>query len=528
MYSANGPQRGPDANSAAQNQSHSISDGARLRHENQSANSAGMSNRFILSAVVLSLSVAGGVCLAQEDDPDATPMDQVVPVADPVEEAPDAVAEQELSDDEQLLVEFGRYKELMDQEVYDEADTAAKRVVELAIRLKGPASMDTARALTNLGIVQHRNGDFEAAQQNFESAVDIIEEEKDRLDEALVNPLKGLGAAQLEAGLPGKAAATFQRAVHLTHVNEGPHNIDQVEILESLAETNLRLGALDQAKQVNDQIYAINVKHYNDSSESMIPALMRRAAWQHRAGFINDERATYRRVIRIIESTAGKEDLSLIEPLTKLGHSFFFVDVSGSEGYGQQSVATGEIYFRRALRIAEEHPEADWKMIAQSRIALGDYYMYEGNHARARKIYATAWQWLSEDDDRLEFREQALGQPVPLRQGVLPRYAGSTERSDAGATDDDLRRGTITVTYSISARGRVSDLKVVEADPPEFEEIQRGVQRELRRRLYRPRFEDAQAVSSPNNFLSHTFFYRQSELDTIRSPSDTAEDTEES
>ncbi len=490
--------------------------------------SARMSVRTVIYTTLISVCTAGLDCRAQTQDADATPLDQVVPVADPAEQAEAATIDPEMSDEERLLLEFERYKNLMDQEVYDEADTAAKRVVQLAIQLKGPASMDTARALTNLGIVQHRSGDYEAAQQNFESAVEIIEDQQDRLDEALVNPLKGLGAAQLEAGLPVKAANSFQRAVHITHVNEGPHNLDQVEILESLAETNLRLGALDRAKQINDQIYAISVKHYDDTAESLVPALMRRAAWQHRAGFINDERATYRRVIRIIESASGKDDLSLIEPLTKLGHSFFFVDVSGAEGYGQQSVATGEIYFRRALRIAEDNPDADWQTVADTRIALGDYYMFEGNHARARKIYATAWHWLSEDESRIEFREEALGQPVPLRQGMLPQYAGDTDLGDSVASEDDLRRGKITVTFSISARGRVSNLKIVEAEPPEFEEIQHGVQRELRRRLYRPRFEDAQAVSSPNNVLSHSFFYRQSELDAIRSPSDAAEATEQS
>ena len=105
-----------------------------------------------------------------------------------------------MSPKEKLLYEFENYKRLMSEGVYDEADSAAKRIVTLAIQVSGPTSAETAKALTNLGIVQHRNKQFDAAQQNFESAIEIIEDNEDRLNSRLVNPLKGLGAAQLEGG----------------------------------------------------------------------------------------------------------------------------------------------------------------------------------------------------------------------------------------------------------------------------------------------------------------------------------------
>ncbi len=463
----------------------------------------------------------------QAQSQDRSLLDQVVPVADDATDDFEAAAVPQLSDAELLMQEYELYKQLMDDKVFDEADSVAKRVIELAIRVKGPKSLDTARALTNLGIVQHRTRQYEAAQQNFESAIEIIEDQQDdRLTADLVNPLKGLGAAQLESGRADLAVDSFYRAVHITHVNEGPHNVDQLELLESLAETNLRLGALDKAKQVHDQIYALNLKHHNDEALEIVPSLMRRAAWQHRAGFINDERATYRHVIRIIESDAGKDDLRLIEPLTNLGQSFFYVDLSGA-GYSQQSVTNGEIYFRRALRIAEKSPQSNWQTVAKSRLALGDYYMFDGNHSRARKVYLTAWDWLSEDESRFDYREQLLGQPVPLRETPLPRYAGPTDQNEPVEKTDNMQRGTITMTYNISARGRVSDLKIIEADPPEFEQIQLTIQREMRRRVYRPRFEDARAVESPNQLLTHTFLYRQSDLDAVLAAPEAA-DTDDS
>ena len=99
----------------------------------------------------------------------------------------------------------------------------------------------------------------------------------------LINPLKGLGAAQLANGRPDQAVQTFGRAVHVTHVNEGPHNVDQIELLESLAETNLILGEVDQARDVHELIYNLNERHYRANMLDLVPSLMRRARWQQLA-----------------------------------------------------------------------------------------------------------------------------------------------------------------------------------------------------------------------------------------------------
>ena len=267
---------------------------------------------------------------------DFVPEGQIVPVA---EEGIDDEAEGDVIDgddyvipeatpEETLASEFDLFKELMKDKVFDEADTVAKRVVELAIELHGPQSNEFAKALTNLAIVQFQTEQYDAAQQNFESAIEIIEDNEDRLNAQLVNPLKGLGAAQLESGRPDLATKTFRRAVHVTHVNEGPHNLDQLELLESLAETHLRMGDMDAAKDAQDTIYSINIRAHELDTPALVPSLMRRAEWQHRAGFIFDERATFRRAIRIIEEYYGKDSLELIEPLIMLGRSFFYGDSS--------------------------------------------------------------------------------------------------------------------------------------------------------------------------------------------------------
>lgn len=476
----------------------------------------------VIGAVLLL--IATGLNAQDESDNDAmaAPLDQVVPVANEVIESVDEFAVAEPSDHERLIMQFQKYKQLMNDGVYDEADSIAKLVVELAIRVAGPTSTDTAKALTNLGIVQHRTKQYDSAQQNYQSAIEIIEDNEDRLSRQLINPLKGLGAAQLDSGRPDLASGTFRRAVHITHVNDGPHNLGQVDILESLAEASLRLGTLDTAKEVQDVIYALNLRYYAKNSLELVPALMKRALWQHRAGLVYDERTTYRRVIRIIEESANNISLDLVEPLTKLGQSFFYIDASGTNTYQSVSMTTGEIYFKRALRIAQSHPDSNWQIVADATLALADYYMYQGNEQRARKVYRNAWDLMSEEEQRLDYRYESLEQLVTLKERPIPQYVNEQDLDTNAQSEDLVLTGLITVSYTVTTRGRATDLKIVEAVPPDFVDMLRLVQREMRRRIFRPRFEESGPVESPNQLLIHRFFYKQSDLDAIRSETESA------
>lgn len=460
-----------------------------------------------ISSLALIL-IAAPALYAQDEE-------QIVPVAEQGIE--DDYSVPEATPEDKLAAEFDLFKQLMKENVFDEADTVAKRVVELAIQTRGPQSNEFAKALTNLAIVQFQTEQYDAAQQNFESAIEIIEDNEDRLNAQLVNPLKGLGAAQLESGRPDLATRTFRRAVHVTHVNEGPHNLDQLVLLESIAETHVRMGDLESAKETQDTIYAINVREYELDTPELVPSLLRRAEWQHKAGFIFDERATYRRAIRIIEQHNGRDSLELIEPLILLGRSYFYLDASGQISFHDSSMSSGEIYFRRATRIAEEHPETNWQVVAQAQLALGDYYMYNNNPQRGRQVYRDAWGLLTEQEGGLDVRRLQLEQVVPLKQNKLPLYVSSDEDTQApDEKENPLLQGSISISYTVSTRGRASDLRMIEAQPPEFERMISLVQREVRRRIYRPRLEDGEVVETPDLILVHKYFYRQSDLDAAR------------
>ncbi len=491
-------------------------------------------NKNLSYAAFVALLLMPPYAAAQDEAPIAdeaeSPLDQTVPVAEldqvvPVaeEEAPqssDAGAEPALADEEQLLQEFSRYRKLISNGTLDEADIAAKRIVEMAIRVYGPRSRETASALNNLGIVQHSNGQYGAAIQNFTSAIEIIEFAEDRLNNALINPLKGLGAAQLNSGRPDQAQQTFTRAAHITHVNDGPHNLGQVEILESIAEAHIRMGDTKGARDILDRIHIVNVKYYEKDPLGLLPSLMSRASWQHRAGYYAEERATYRRAIRIIEATEGKNDPMLVEPLRRLGESFYFVDLNMASPQQQGLISSGEMYFKRAARIAEKSEDMDWQESTTSRIALGDYYTFIEAQNRSRSIYRETWEYLSTGEDRIAYRSALFSDPVAIREEPLPLVSeGSAIRE---ADFDEMLTGKIIVNYSVSPRGRVKDIRT-EAIPAEFTSLQRMVHREVRRRVFRPRVVDGAPVLAENMLFEHEFSYTQADLDELKAAASKAE-----
>jgi tetratricopeptide (TPR) repeat protein len=444
-----------------------------------------------------------------QDVENAGPMEQTVPVAEEDTPTEEIAADRE-ENEERLLEEFARYRRLLQEGTLDEADVTAKRIVELAIKVYGPQSRETASALNNLGIVQHSTGQYDAAIQNFTSAIEIIEVVEDRLNAALVNPLKGLGAAQLSSGRPDEARRTFERASHITHVNEGPHNLEQIEILESIAETYIRMGNVKAARDTLDRIHALNVKHFEENPLGLLPSLMTRADWQHRAGYFADERSSYRRAIRIIEAGSGKNDPLLVEPLRRLGESFYFFDVTTTQTQQQGMVATGEMYFKRAVRIAERTDGFDLRELARTQLALGDYYTYLEKQSRARRIYRDVWAELSTGDERLALRDELFRDPVPIWTEPLPEFAGDGSKARA-----DIRTGRIVVDFSVSVGGRVRELRS-EAFPPEFTDMLQTVHRQMRQRVYRPRVVDGVPVESAGLKFEHPFSYSQSELNRIR------------
>jgi len=453
---------------------------------------------------------AGMMPPAEESDPDVMLEDDAESTE--AAESVDPDLDSAISAQRQLAEDFELYKNLLSNGMMAEADVVAKRIVELSIRENGFESSDTAKALTNLAIVQHRNQDYETAQQNYVAAIGIIERVEDRLNADLVNPLRGLGAAQLASGRPDLALESFNRARHVSHVNEGPHNLDQVGIIESLAEIYIYIGEYETAYALQDRVYELYARKYSVNSEDIIPALYKRAEWQHRVNMYGRERDTYRRIIKIIEKNHGKDELELIRPLTGLAKAYLYVGDYDREYSRENTLTSGEIFVKRAKRIADEHPDATWEIQENTYLQLADFYIYSGKPGKAQRTYVETWDLLSEDDERLNNRYNHL-ETLVLLQGIYPpKYFGVDEDSDIAGDDEQFEQGKIVTKFKVDIRGRPMKFEIIESYPPGIEDMEKDLLREMRRLIYRPRLEDRMVVETDNMTYTHEFFYREADL----------------
>lgn len=410
---------------------------------------------------------------------------------------------------------FAIYLNAVSDREFAEADTLAKQIVELTIEIHGADSDELSKALTNLAIAQQGIKDFESSVLNYNAAIGIIERMQDRLSPDLINPLRGLGAAHLASGRPDLARESFDRAIHVSHVNAGPHNLEQVETLQSLAETYLTVGELKDAVDVQKRIYYLQARNIDEDSMEIIPALRTRANFQNRMQLFEQQRYTLRRMISVIEDNKGKDSLDLIRPLTELGNSFLYTSSNDITYASSQpiSVTSGEVYLKRAVRVADANEGVDFKIVMTTKLNLADYYVRSSRPNRGHRVYREVWELLSEGEEQLAMRAKHLEQPV-LLEGVNPPtiYGAAENVAPANANLPGFVSGKATYEYSVSTRGNATNILLVDADPRGLDDLYENVGRQLRRIIHRPRLENGLPVRSDKVPYEHSFLYRPDDL----------------
>ncbi len=187
---------------------------------------------------------------------------------------------------------------------------------------------------------------------------------------------------------------------------------------------------------------------------------------------------------------------------------------------------SGETHLRRAKRIAESHPDADWQLVEDTLLALGDYYVLSGRPNRGSRIYGETWTLLSEggEQERLKNRREHLERPVILQDVYPAKYLNSDRKDEPQEAPPNFETSTISIGYTVEPSGRISDMRLVESRPVAIGEFDKRIARSLRRIIYRPRLEEGKIVPTNNIVYTHEFFYRPSDLETETTDTDPSEE----
>ena len=412
---------------------------------------------------------------------------------------------------EELGQALNGYREAIVTGEFGEAENLAKLVMERSIVLNGRDSVDSANALTNLAYVQYRQEQYETSKLNLLAAIITIEEIGGNLSADLIQPLHRLGETELALDEIDSATEKFQRAIHIGHVHNGPHNTEQIESLEAIAEIHLNSGRVRAALEIQNMIFAFQVRAVGPESEELLPALQHQADWMHKLQLYNRERNAYYKILKIKESHHGQDDRSLIPTLLVIGTTLHEVGFSRLDDRYLPRWGGPERYLGRAMKIAEKQPQSNWEIRANTALAVGDYYTMVKDFWPARSAYNDAWQQLSTDPVGLAVRSEQLGSPKLLGiRHLAEYYEDEFPLYEPGVTDNFLR-GTITAEYGVSRSGKSINIKLLESRPPGLEKIEKRLVDGIKYMIHRPRMENGSVIETRQLTFVYEFFYRESD-----------------
>jgi len=225
------------------------------------------------------------------------------------------------------------------------------------------------------------------------------------------------------------------------------------------------------------------------------------------------ERYTWRRIIKILESEKGKNSLELIDPLTDLANSYLAVVYTNIPARVQPGISSGEPYLKRAIRIAERNPDSTLLQQIGTKIELGDYFIMTDRAGRAHSLYRSVWDILSEDESLLDMRAELLESGALLR-GINPPRMLDNALAAAGSTGRPrgYKTGNVVFGYTVNTRGRATDIRLLEADPRGLDKLYQRIGREIRLIVHRPLIVDREPAERTDRTFSHEFFYQDKDL----------------
>jgi tetratricopeptide (TPR) repeat protein len=410
--------------------------------------------------------------------------------------------------------ESARYDESMASGLYAEAEDVAKTRLARALATGSRRDPELASLYIDLAAAQRLRGDFDTAIQNYELAVDVIEYSSDRLNLAICEALLGIGDAYVASRRPDLALPYLDRALHVRQVNDGLHSMGQVSALESLLQAYRNMGDGDKAADVAERLYLLYERRFSADSLEVVPMLVQKGRVLGEFGNRREERNTYNDALGVVERREGKSSVHRIEPLISLGRSHqdeYFEQLLRAEAKEELPdeglLRTAELHFEAALETARSSGAENWQRSTDALLAMADFQTLRHEHARARLLYREAWQLLSADEERLLRRQRELESAVPLMQPPPDLTVGLPEGVEGSHAKGNLVTGFIVTSATVTRRGRMADIALVEIQPERNAALEEEVKLSLARSVYRPRFENGNAVETRETTRRFEFPY---------------------
>ncbi len=403
-----------------------------------------------------------------------------------------------------------------------------------AVLPEGPATSTEIDAVDAVEATDDRLNEIEQNRRAYERDIAVylneisdLEADQGPYASNLSQQLLGLGELYAAIGDHPAAIRQFTRSIHLTRVNSGLNNVEQIPVTNSLIDSLLAMGDLETADERQRYLYYISREGYGLDDPERADAMMRYADWQRRTYLADVGKTSYTRLLSmydiytkvhaLIRSIHGNHALELLVPLNGLVESHFLLGrYNGEHGYTNRTLRDSaleeggsidetrvsrlsQVAFKRgrdaieAMRVIyENNPDAPPFGVPENTIALADWFLMNRKHGGAHRLYARAWEEMGNIPGGEERRAELLGAPSNLPRGI-DLSSGFYVRSPK--SEDSLGPGWVNLTYIVNERGRANDFEVLEAHPSIDDPRIARTLRKLKRAQFRPAFADGVPVA---------------------------------
>lgn len=405
----------------------------------------------------------------------------------------------------------------------DDFTAATQRALEVVTATESRFGQDARELivpLTNLGTVALRRRDWTAAESAYQRAIALAENQRTGIDPLLSRPLHGLGEVRLAQGQTAEAVVLLKRAVDLSRNLDGLYNAAQTDIVDALIEAYLSVGNLADAEREQQFLLRVAETSFGKRDLRLLEPLDRYARWFEFVGRYSTARGLHARALQIAEQLSPDKPAVGVPALRGLSRTWFLEALYGPEvepdptavmndnpaslmqsGFSQRMSSEGERALRMALEILARTQPGDLRTRGETLAQLGDWYLISGNSTRMTRHYIEAWQLL---DSAGNGARALLEQPRLL-------YYKPTPMSVTRFTPNDPSAYTVSrveLKLTVGRDGKVTDAVVVASDAPDA--TQRSVIAAVKRARYAPRLVDGTVADTTEIPLTETVYVRTS------------------
>ncbi len=405
---------------------------------------------------------------------------------------------------DERVAAYQQFRSAFDAGNFTAALPPAAQVVELTRKQFGADAPELANPLTNLATTYLRMGEHGMALDNYREALTLLDLQGDTINPKLVAPLHGIGLALRGLDRETEAVAPLKRAVDITRNRSGLYSIAQLPMLLSLIDSYEKAGRVEDANREHHYSYTVAETTYGKNDLRLLEPLDRFARWHETTGNYAAARALHARAVEIADA-AEPNSLLAIDGLRGIARAYRLAFVNAeaedviaavdalpsniSNSSSARMFAITSNGSERTLRVAMQRLDATPDDHAALRgavlIDLGDWYLTAGESNRAFAAYRDAWRALATAGDT-----RALATPVAVVYRA-PSMAVSRKREDP----EEYSQQAVELRLSIAANGEVRGVTV--ANPaPEREAAERALTGVVRRALWRPAFSNGEPVAS--------------------------------